>query len=76
MSEFDTASEELRNDLLIAIGALSVVPNERLNAVAIGLHSALPLLAALVSLGYLHREELAPLYALELSRRAPEKEIT
>lgn len=59
--DFDTASETLTNDVLLAVGALSATGNELLIAVAQGIHDARPLLAGLIALGRKYESELESL---------------
>lgn len=61
--DLDAEAEALTTDLMLAIGALSAVPNVDLNRVAQGLKNARPLLAALIGLGGAHADELAGLLA-------------
>jgi hypothetical protein len=61
--DLGTRVETFANDLMLAIGALSAISNERLNRVAQGLHDARPLLTALIALGREHPDELQMLLA-------------
>lgn len=50
--------EELSNDFLLAIGALSAIPNELMQRIGQSLHDKRMLLAALYELGNKHPDEL------------------
>lgn len=56
--DLDVAADEFVADLMLAIGALSIIDNPRLNAVAQSLYEARPLLAGLIALGHRHVDEL------------------